>query len=257
MMNLKRLVWLVSLSGAAGASLAAQPLVTDDTGTQGRGGHQLELSHTDNRLQQGSASSRDRASAATYSFGLADQVDLFFSGSARAQRSTELGASSGAGNMVLGLKWRLWEGPGLSLAVKPEWALPVKPAREAAGLGTGRHSYALTAIASQDTPFGAVHVNAAWGRDRFRSAQDNESLRRYSIAPVWEINTSWKLALDAGLQMRRSASGLRLRSRFVELGAIYSPDKAQDWALGMMRSSDNDRPETSQSTLTGGWTWRF
>jgi hypothetical protein len=80
---------------------------------------------------------------------------------------------------------------------------------------------------------------------------------RYSVAPVWDLSASWKVALDMGLQTTRSGTGIRLRSRFVEVGAIYSPDKNQDWALGLIRNTDNDSPESTRRTLTGGWTLRF
>jgi hypothetical protein len=115
----------------------------------------------------------------------------------------------------------------------------------------------LTAIASQETFFGAVHVNAAFGRERFRQTQDNEDLRRYSVAPVWDIDASWKLALDVGQQFSKGADGLRLRTRYVEIGSIYSPNKNQDWALGLISTQENDSPQTTSRTLTGGWTWRF
>jgi hypothetical protein len=238
---------------------AAQPLITDDTGTQGQGGRQLELSHTDERARQASVVGRSRASGATYTLGLTDQTDVFVAGAYRSLKSPEIGSTSGGGNLVLGLKWRAWAQPsgGLSLALKPELILPVSASREAAGLGTGRTSYGLTAIASQETFFGAVHFNVGLGRERFRQTQDDEDLRRYSVAPVWEIDAAWKLALDVGQQFSKGADGLRLRTRFVEIGAIFSPHKNQDWALGLIRSQENDNPQTTSRTLTGGWTWRF
>lgn len=207
---------------------AAQPLITDDTGTQGQGGRQLELSHTDMRERQASVVGRSRATGATYTLGLTEEVDVFASGAYRSLKLPEIGSPSGGGNLVLGLKWRAWA-----------------------------QSSGLTAIASQETFFGAVHFNLGLGRERFRQSQDNENLRRYSVAPVWEIDAAWKLALDVGQQFSKGADGLRLRTRFVEIGAIYSPSKNQDWALGLIRSQENDQPQSTSRTLTGGWTWRF
>ena len=115
----------------------------------------------------------------------------------------------------------------------------------------------MTLIATQEVPFGAIHLNAQMGRDRFRNAQDNERHQRLSVASVWDVSVSFKLALDLGQQTVRRQEGAALRSRFVEIGTIYSPSKSQDWALGLIRSSDNDSPQSTSNTLTGGWTLRF
>ena len=245
---------LCALAGHA----AAQPLITDDTFTQGQGGRQLELLYSDERARQASVVGRSRAIDAIYTLGLTEEVDVFAAGVYRSLKSPDIGSSSGGGNLVLGLKWRAWaqQSGGLSLALKPELILPVSASREAADLGTGRTSYGLTAIASQETFFGAVHVNVGLGRERFRQSQDNE-LRRYSVAPVWDIDDAWRLALDVGHQFSKGADGLRLRMRFVEISASYSPNKNQDWVLGLNRSQENDNPRTTSRTLTGGWTWRF
>ena len=76
------------------------------------------------------------------------------------------------------------------------------------------------------------------------------------MAPVWDVNEQWKLALDLGTESTRDG-GCTLRSNFVELGAIYSPDKDLDFALGVVRRADNDSPHTTTNTVTAGITWRF
>ena len=243
----------------ATAAQAAQPLITDDTATQGQGGHQIEISQTQDRLRQAADRGRSRATGLTYPLGLSDQTDLFVSTSYEGLRLHGQAPASGWGNSVLGVKWRLWdhEASKTSLALKPELVLPVGAAAEASGLGSGKVSYALNAIVSREMPFGTLHFNAALSRDRMRNPLESERTVRYSLAPVWDLSASWKLALDMGQKTTRSGTGIRVRSRFVEVGAIYSPDKNQDWALGLIRSTDNDSPESSRRTLTGGWTLRF
>jgi hypothetical protein len=242
-----------------GPARAAQPLITDDTGTQGKGGQQIEVSQTQERMRQGIDRGRSRATGLTYTLGLNDQADVFFSGAYQGLRLANVSPDSGWGNPVLGVKWRLWEHEvsKTSLALKPELVLPVSAAAEALGQGAGKVSYALSAIVTREMPFGALHVNAAFSRDRMRNSLETEQAMRYSVAPVWDLSASWKLALDVGVQTTRSGTGIRVRSRFAEVGAIYSPDKNQDWALGLIRSSDNDSPESTRRTLTGGWTLRF
>ncbi len=247
------------LTSLSALPLHAQYLITDDTEILDKGERQLELLHTDERARQASVVGRSRDTGATYTFGLTEEVDVFASGVYRSLKSPEIGSPSGGGNLVLGLKWRAWtqSSGGLSLALKPELILPVSASREAAGLGTGRTSYRLTALASQETFFGAVHFNLGLGRERFRQSQGNENQQHFSVSPVWEIDAAWSLALDVGQQFSKGADGLRLRTRFVGIGAIYTPSKNQDWALGLIRSQENDKPQSTSRILTGGWAWRF
>ena len=84
----------------------------------------------------------------------------------------------------------------------------------------------------------------------------NTTTTRASIAPVWDISERWKLALDMGTESARSG-GSSVRTNFVELGAIYAPNEDLDFALGLIRSSDNDSPHTTTNTATAGVTWRF
>lgn len=243
----------------AGSALAFQPLMTDDTGTQGDGGHQLEFSLTRDRAKNAEESERTRTLAGTYTFGLTETIDLF-SGMSHARIRSADSQASGFGNPVLGVKWRFFEEEttGSSLAVKPEIVFPVSASRERDGLGSGKTSGNLTLIFTQEVPFGTVHVNAGLGRERFRDGEENPATnyRRFSIAPVWDVSEQWKLALDLGAESARAA-GDTTRTRFVEIGAIYSPNKHLDFALGAIRATDNASPKTTTHSLTAGVTWRF
>jgi hypothetical protein len=252
-------VSMLTVLSLAPAAWAAQPLITDDTGTQGKGAQQLEWAHSSERATQGLGRSRSLAGAWTYTLGATDQADVFVTGSYLGLRPASGPSTSGWSHLTLGAKWRLWEleSSQTSLALKPEWLLPVSPGREARELGVGRSSCALTLIATQELPFGALHLNVQAGRERYRDSQDNERSLRYSAATLWDVAPGWRLALDLGQQTVRSAQGAEVRARFVEIGTIYSPSKSQDWALGLIRSTDNDKPAAATRTLTGGWTYRF
>ena len=142
--------------------------------------------------------------------------------------------------------------------MKPELIFPVSAGREDAGLGSGKTSGNLTAILSQEVPFGAVHFNASVGRDRYRDTLSNPDTTtwRASLAPVWDVSEQWKLALDTGIESARSTARTT-RANYVELGAIYSPTKDLDFALGCIRRSDNASPHTTTDSVTAGLTWRF
>jgi hypothetical protein len=41
------------------------------------------------------------------------------------------------------------------------------------------------------------------------------------------------------------------------IGAVFSPGKDLDFALGVLRNNDTATPQTSTTTATMGLTWRF
>ena len=249
------------VAAASTATWAFQPLITDDTGTQGQGGNQVEFAFNRDRADQAGIANTTHVLPFTYTRGLSDALDVFVS-----VNHTRLGSSfasadaSGSGNPSVGLKWRFYENEAskTSFGIKPELLLPLSESREAAGLGSGRSSYALTAILTQETAFGAVHANLAAGRTRYRDtlANPDASTIRASITPVWEVSEQWKLALDVGNETER-AGGNKTRAYFLEIGAIFSPSKDLDFALGLIRRSDRTTPSTTTNAVTAGVTWRF
>ena len=250
----------VALLGLASASRAAQPLITDDTGTQGLGGHQVEVAYNHERARSAGATDRSDSLPLTYTYGLGETLDIYAGLGQASLRPATGGRRSGFTNPVLGLKWRAYENEAsqTSVALKPELVLPVSARREAAGLGTGEVSGGLTLIVTQELPFGAVHFNAGVGHERYRDAVANPEVnsRRLSVAPVWNVAEGWKLALDLGQKWERSA-GQTVRVRHQELGAIYSPSKDLDWAAGLIRMADDVSPKTVTHTFTVGLTARF
>lgn len=246
---------------SAPAAFAFQPLITDDTGTQGTGGNQIEFAVNEDRESSAGDTTKTRTLPLVYTRGLSDTLDVYIAASRLRIRSTVPGTdASGSGNPALGAKWRFYENEDskTSLGLKPEIRLPVSAAKEATGLGTGRTSYGLTLILTQEVPFGAVHANLATGRNRFRdtAANPDASTTHASIAPVWDVSETWKLALDVGSDTE-TAGGNKTRSNFTEIGAIFSPSKDLDFALGVVRRTDNANPSTTTNSATLGVTWRF
>jgi len=236
---------------------AMQPLVTDDTGSQGAGGNQLEFSFNQERSAAEDGTLRTRSLPLVYTRGLSETIDVYAGvGYLRLRGSGT--TKSGAGNPVLGAKWRFLdnEASKTSFAIKPELVFPVSASREEAGLGVGKTSGSLTLIASQELPFGALHFNAGVGRERYRDSTANAdaTTRRFSLAPVWDVGAQWKLAADLGVESARAAAS-RVRTTFTELAAIYAPNKALDLALGLIEARDNDKNTTH--SINAGVTWRF
>ena len=243
------------------AAFGFQPLITDDTGTQGAQGNQLEFSVNVDREAAAGNVTRTRTLPLVYTRGLSETTDVYFAAVPTKINSTIPGSdASGNGNPALGIKWRFYENEDskTSLGFKPEIRLPISAAKEAAGLGTGRTSYGLLLILTQEVSFGAVHLNLGRGRDLFRDPEVNpHALTQHaSIAPVWDLTERWKVALDAGVETE-TAGGVTTREQFVQFGTIFSPSKDIDFAFGIARRSDNAITRTNTSSATLGLTWRF
>ena len=104
--NIPLLATALLLSGVA---LAAQPLITDDTGTQGAGGHQLEFSLTQDRAHNRDETERTRTFDGVYTYGLTETVDLFAgTGYSRIRARSTSSTVSGFGNPAVGAKWRFF-----------------------------------------------------------------------------------------------------------------------------------------------------
>lgn len=254
-------VAVLALIGLSPTAFAFQPLVTDDTGTQGSGGNQLEFSFNQYGAIGSGYADRLRTLPMGYTRGLTETLDVFAGFKYIQIRSnTRNGDASGGGNPSFGAKWRFYENDWskTSLAIKPEVFFPVGSAAEGRGLGMGKTSGNLTFILTQEVPFGAIHVNAGASRYRWRDSLTNPdtTTARASISPVWDSDEHWKLALDMGVESA-SAEDDKQRSRFVELGAIYSPTKELDLAVGLLRVYFNQSAQPATQLATAGITWRF
>lgn len=229
-------------------AMAFHPLITDDTGTQGAGGNQLEVGYDHSR----SDGETGRAFGVTYTRGVADALDLYV-GAAR-----QVSDPSGWGNVGFGAKWRFYEDEAakLSIALKPEVLLPVSASAEKEGLGTGEASYGATLIVSQETTFGELHFNAELARSNYKV--DDPGVRRnfwrVSLAPVWAVAEGWKLALDLGLQANEDRSQDATMG-YVEVGMVYTPSEQIDLSLGVIRDIMDGPADTT--TATAQVTWHF
>jgi hypothetical protein len=240
----------------SGLAFAYQPLITDDTGTQGSGGNQLELS-----WQHG----RDHAKGATpaittltdsvslvYTRGLTDSLDGYVG--ATWQRIEDGSTHSGQGNPVVGMKWRFYETSSWSLGIKPEVQLPVSRAAERNGMGRGKIGFSTTLILTHGTGFGDLHANIAYARvNGDASAGLRKNQWRVSLAPAWKVSEHWQLALDLGAQTHPD-SGAHYGMGYVLLGAIYSPREDLDFSCGYQQLILNDK-DSQIGAL--GVTWRF
>jgi hypothetical protein len=191
---------LLFLALYPGWAAASHPLLTEDTGVLGKGGSQIEL-HGERIRDQGA---RDTESFLTLSHGVAGAADF----------QVELPLNQG--DALLSLKWRMLEGKGLSLALKPDlyeggsWAVNL-----AAGYALGRLE---------------ILGHAAYLHNRLPG--ERESLRHASLAALLAATDKLKLVLDVSRDTDPDPAG-RASVRERVLGATYALSDDIDIGLGV------------------------
>jgi hypothetical protein len=240
----------MALAGSSLTVQALQPLVSDDTGTQGLGKHQLESTFSRSRVS--GEPRRNSEIAAVYAYGLKSDMDIFFGVS-----HAHIQKFRGWGNPLVGVKWRVLESSDqlTSLAITPELRLPVSLRSEAEGLGTGKPSGYLNVVISHALPEASFHLNLGWGRDRYISSAiaPHEKSQRASLASVFELGPQWRLALEAGQERKRAAQD-SISTRFVGGGLILSLKDDLEVSMGLHRILSG--PEKA-STSTIGLAMRY
>ena len=227
----KRLLGALTFSaiGFASSAHAFAPLSTDDTGTQGRGGNQIELGYVferntnldtelDNRIDVSEISS---SIPLTYTYGLTDSVDASFGA------SRQLTQVKGWQNSELGLKWNFYgdQSKGWSAAVKPTLMIPISKNMQSDGLGSARVNWGMALIGSYMSEDYEFHTNLKYNSNYLANVPDMENERShlwtFSVAPVWNISDQWKVGLDLGVQTN---PGFDSRTEaFTQLGVSYAP----------------------------------
>ncbi len=261
---LKRILPVVAVVlMSAGNALAAHPLITDDTGTQGKGRFQLEVNgeygdDSETTLDV-KADTSGSALESVFSVGIADTVDLVLAVPyewSRAKENGELTSDTdGIADLSLELKWRFFEKNGFSLAFKPAVSFPSGDVDK--GLGTGKVGYGATLIVTHAFDPFAVHLNLGYSHTRFNLQEDRDANRtdiwHVSIAGTAQAMEGLQLAANVGLETCSDKTSDTPPAFFIG-GAIYSLNDYLDLDLGVKVGLT--KPETDVALL-GGVSLRF
>ena len=244
---------IVALFLIACPSWAAHPLITDDTGTQGKGKFQLELNGQydwdKGDSEDGSVKSTGGQAAATLSYGVADNVDLVLSlpylwGKTEVNEIT-LYDEKGIGDAVMEAKWRLFEKDGFSLALKPGISIPT--GNDEKGLGAGLLGGHIFLIGSKELGSWAFHANLGYIRNE-NKADERKDIWHASVAATWEVVKNLKLAANVGIE-RNPDDDANNDPAFLIGGVIYSVNENFDVDFGVKYGLTDS--ETDISALAG------
>lgn len=246
-------------------AFAAMPLITDDTGTQGKGAFQVELgteaSRDEDSVDGVSVRTTGGELSTVLSCGLSDRIDLVAGVPLYWSEAREEGATvsdeDGFGDLSLQLKWRFFEtgDKTLSLALKPGITLPTGD--EEKGFGNGRVSGEATLIATRAFDSHAVHINLGYARNEYRLEND----RNESKNDIWRASLAGEVAVakritavaDIGIETNQDRED-HTAPAYLLGGLIYSASDTIDLDVGI-RGGLNDA-ETDTSIMAGA-TMRF
>jgi hypothetical protein len=238
---------------AASYAFAAIPLITDDTGTQGKGNFQLELFGEYAQDSEARVTTKTSDLSATLTYGIIDDIDVALGvpyEACRSEDSESVVKGSGIGDFSLEAKWRFYEKEGLSFALKPGLTIPAGD--EEKGLGAGRPTYHVLFIATKQMKPWEFDVNAGYLRNE-NSIGERENIWSVSLDGQLEVLRDLKLALDAGVATNPDSSS-DTAPAYILGGLIWSLRENLDIGLGVKVGLTKSEPDVS---FRGGVTWRF
>lgn len=222
-------LWLFLLAAvliAPATSHAARPLITDDTGTVGKGKAQVELGGEwfswKDTVEETRVEETGTEASGVFTYGLSENVDVVaglpYVWSKAEENGETVFRDNGFSDVSLEAKWRFFEKNGFGLALKPGITLPTGDHEK--GFGTGRVTYGLTFIASKELEPFAFHLNAGYARNE-NKADEREDLWSASLAATYEVVKGLNIVGDIGFA-RNADPTVQTAPAFALVGFNYA-----------------------------------
>lgn len=255
---LKKFLVALAVLISSGTAFGAHPLITDDTGTQGKGKFQLEVnsgSTYEKETADGVTTKETGGELATIlSYGIVDNVDIVLGLPYQWTKAKEDGEVTsdvdGISDMSLEVKWRFHEKNGLSLALKPGVSIPT--GNENKGFGNGRAGYSTLFIITKELEPWAFHLNLGYTYNNYKLQADRDANRKgiWHISAASEVEVVKDLKAVANIGMERNPDKTsNTHPAFILGGLIYSISENIAVDFGIKGGLNN--PETDLTFLAG------
>jgi len=226
-------------------SFGAHPLITEDTGTQGRGNWQLELTAEFGHEENAGAEDDTGDFAAVLAYGLRDNLDLMLTLPYSHMVSGTTTTTNGFSDIGLEAKWRFFEEGGLSVALKAGAIFP--SGDESAGLGTGKSNFSANFMTSYEAGPWGYHLHLAYFSNR-NVHDERDGIRHASLALTYLAMENLRLVADLG-NYTTADRAYDEDTRFLTLGGIYGVNDDFDIDIGLRHGLSD--PETDTTLLLG------
>ncbi|MCE5193914.1 MAG: transporter [Nitrospiraceae bacterium] len=234
-------------------AFALYPLVTDDTGVQGKGNTQVEFCSEYSKKEEDGVKEKSFALSTTIAYGLNNSMDLIIGvpfQNIRTKTSDSVSSEDGLLDILLELKWKFHDKDGLSFALKPSITLPSGDKKR--GLGNGRATYGIYFITTKEIDPLAFHFNLQYKKNENKT-DSKLDIWNASIGSEYRATEKLKFCADAGVSTNESKDSTKAVS-YVLGGLIYSILKDMDIETGYKHGLT--KPADDRAFLAG-ITYRF
>ena len=208
---------------------SAHPLLTEDTGTQGKGGWQLEVNGERQRDPQPATEEapvlRATQSGTTLSYGITETIDF--------KIDVPYLRHQGILDTGIGFKWRFYEEGPLSFGTLFGVFFPTGD--EQKGLGTGRTNAGALGIVSWQGERWEFHSHAG-ARSNHNTIGQRDWLGHVSAAAMYRVWQPFRVLVDVAWDSNPQADSGALRNTVV--GFIWSVTKDFDLDAGIRKGND-------------------
>jgi hypothetical protein len=241
-------------------AFAAHPLITDDTGTQGKGKFQLELNGEYVKNEENNAGITEKETggtiAAALTYGIDDNVDIIvgfpWQWSTLRENGSMMSNDKGIGDTSIDIKWRLLESKAheLSLALKPGITIPTGD--EAKGFGNGKISEGMMLIVTREWQHGVLHCNVGYTHHNYEEELESEIMKKdiwhASLATELNMADNLRAVGDIGIETNQDDTS-DTHPVFLLGGIIYSATENLDLDFGV--KGGLNKAETDTIILAG------
>ena len=253
-LSLLTIVLFLCVVFSAPSADAAHPLITDDTGVQGKGKMQFELNGEFASDRETDAAgveivARDAEVAAAFAYGITDSIDgvmgLPYAWSELHDSASTHESAKGISDMSVEVKWRFFEKEGLSLGLKPGMSIPTGDDEK--GLGTGKYGFSAYFNATYEAEPWAFHANLGYIRNN-NKVDERENLSHASLASELAIVKNLKAVVNVGIDRNPDRTADK-DPVFLLGGLIYALSEDFEIDAGIKKGVTD--PETDTTALAG------
>jgi hypothetical protein len=251
--NIKIIATITSMFIFAGVSFSAHPLITDDTGVQGKNNWQLESNMEYGIEKENGEKYKTTLYTNVLTFGYSDNMDLILSAPyvwEKDELEGETIKTNGISDLTFEVKKRFYENNGFSIALKPGLIIPTGD--EDKGLGSGKMGYSLYLILSKEYEKLNFHINGGYIRNENKN-DERKNIYHFSIAAMYKIFGKANIVADLGGE-KNTDKDSDIDPLYWIIGVIYSPNDNFDIDFGYKRVSSSSETD---NTYLFGLTWRW
>ncbi len=212
------IIVFISVLFSVSTGITGQPLITDDTGTEGKNGIMFEFATQLGYCKEDNLSYRQAEVPLAITYGLADRLDVVMGIPYYKSWFTNNSIAQGLLDTFFEFKWQFFNQKKASFALKPGFTLPT--GNNEHNFGTGKVTYSLVLVGTHSFGDLSLHYNLGYVRNA-NVYQERLNLWQISVASELELSQKFTAVMDMGFERNSTRHSTRPPG-FLLAGLIYS-----------------------------------